>query len=151
MRGIQRKAAIPAGRLKHPDHFGHNSEQAANSKAESESEEELHVGKLFGRSPQDLWVFSKLISSTILCTCVHPCGVGGLSEKISYIYIYMGLCFFLPCQFFSLRGRWGLLGEPYPRTIPRTIPPISTPIHTPVFLIQNGRTADLASLLEGLS
>ena len=33
--------------------------------------------------------------------------------------------------------------EPYPRFIPRFIPP--------TFLIQNGRTADLASLLEGLS
>ena len=37
---------------------------------------------------------------------------------------------FLPCQFFSLRGRWGL-GEPYPRIIPRTIPPSHTPSHTP--------------------
>ena len=40
------------------------------------------------------------------------------------------VCVFLPCQFFSLRGRWGL-GEPYPRIIPRIIPPIHTPIHTP--------------------
>ena len=43
--------------------------------------------------------------------------------------IEMGLCF-LPCQFFSLRGRWGL-GEPYPRIIPRAIPPSHTPSHTP--------------------
>ena len=41
-----------------------------------------------------------------------------------------GSVFFLPCQFFSLRGRWGL-GEPYPRIIPRTIPPSHTPSHTP--------------------
>ena len=43
---------------------------------------------------------------------------------------HIWVCVFLPCQFFSLRGRWGL-GEPYPRIIPRAIPPSHTPSHTP--------------------
>ena len=42
-------------------------------------------------------------------------------------YIYIWVCVFLPCQFFSLRGRWGL-GEPYPRIIPRAIPPRVMPL-----------------------
>ena len=44
-------------------------------------------------------------------------GRGGPALGSRYIWV----CVFLPCQFFSLRGRWGL-GEPYPRIIPRTIP-----------------------------
>ena len=63
-----------------------------------------------------------------LCVCVCVCAILVIGQGI--LQLQRWVCVFLPCQFFSLRGRWGL-GEPYPRIIPRTIPPNHTPSHTP--------------------
>ena len=69
------------------------------------------------------------VCTCVSLTCTHVCAftcanMCVLIRQCSRVHIWV--CVFLPCQFFSLRGRWGL-GKPYPRIIPRAIPPSHTP------------------------